>query len=339
MDIDRDQFESAGDIAASMIAQLSEDKRWDGETPISEPGVYVGISLEDYHDNTKLLDGPSVSKSSLMRLAPPLGNPKKFWSFWAHNPNRIEEEPNKAMNFGRAVHALLLGDEVFAEKFVKRLDKAPDGRAWNANNLTCRAWLKEQAEIGRTVITSDQLEQIKRMAEDAAQYDLVRMGLLNGRVERSMFWEHPSGIWLKSRPDVIPTDSGMFADLKTTGDLDSDFLERQNGANGYYLQAALTRMICRGLSIPFESFTIIYSLSKEYGDTDHRDVSDFDMDRGEKVIDYCMHKIREGLDTGIWEGARTYVREERPLHLKQWTADQIDHELKRFDKETLEAAE
>ncbi len=332
--------QSIGDIAASVVEQLSRDKQWDGKTPISEPGVYAGITLEDYHHNLDLLDGPSVSKSSLMKCAPPSGNPKQFWAYWAHNPNRIEQEASKAMDFGRAVHALLLGDEVFSEKFVRRLTKAPDGSVWNANKTVCKEWLAEQKEAGLTVITDEQLEQIKRMAEDAAQYEPVREGLLNGRVERSMFFKDPdTGIWLKSRPDAIPTHSGMYADLKTTSSLDSDFLERQNGDTGYYLQAALNRLICRGLKMPFESFTILYSLSKDYGDTDHRDMSDFEMDRGERVIRYCLHKIREGLDTGIWEGARTYVREERPLHIKPWVAERIDDEIRRFDAEHMEAAQ
>ncbi len=315
------------------------DRQWDGKT-ITEPGVYTGISLDEYHNKSTLLDGPSVSKSSLMHMAPPTGNPKKFHAYWPFNPYRIETTPSKAMEFGSAVHALLLGDEVFRDRFALRPDKAPDGRVWNGNNHSCRDWLKDQAEIGRTVVTREQLEKIKRMAEDAAKYEVVQAGLLNGRIERSMFWKDPAtGIWLKARPDVIPTDSGMYADLKTASKLDDDFLEKQFGDCGYYLQPAIIRRICKGLGMVFESFTLLFSLTGDYADTDHRDVSSFAIDRGERVIDYCLHKIRQGLDTGVWEGARTYVREEKPLHLKTYLGDRIDFELKRFDKEQMEAAE
>lgn len=331
-------MEPIGDIAERIIAAATQDRMWSGKT-ITQPGIYAGVSIEDYHEKTDLLDGPSVSKSSLMKMAPPSGNPKQFWAYWAHNPKRIEPEPSKAMDFGKAVHALLLGDEVFRDKFVIRPDEAPDGRAWNANNKTSKAWLEEQADADLTVITSEQLEQIKRMADDAAQYELVQLGLLNGRIERSMFWKDPeTGIWLKARPDAVPADSGMFADLKTSSSLEAGFLERQFTDLGYYMQAALIRMICRGLGIPFESFTLLYVLSKDYGDTIHRDVSGFALDRGEEVIRYCLRKVRHGLDTGQWDGARTYMREEIPLNLTRWTAENIEFELNRAAKEEREAA-
>ena len=324
-------------MSDALFAELGEDRTWDGETPISENGVYVGISLEDYHDNTKLLDAPSVSKSSLQKMAPPDGHPKKFWAYWAHNPKRVEQEPSKFMDFGKAVHALLLGDEVFKDKFIVRPNKAPDGTAWNSNKNVCKDWLKEKADAGLTVLQTEQIEQIKRMADDAADYDLVKLGLLNGKVERSMFWKHPgTGIWLRSRPDVLPTDSGMFADLKTASSLETDFLERQNGTAGYYIAAAITRMVCRGLGIPFESYTLLYCLSKDYGDTDHRDMDNFAIDRGERVVEYCLKRVRHGLDTGEWPGARIYVRNERPLHLKNWVADQIDDVLNHADREEMD---
>lgn len=315
---------------------MIEEKTWDGKTPICEPGIYSGISLEDYHNNLELLDGESVSKSPLQKLVPPDGNPKKFWNYWAHNPNHIEQEPSKEMNFGKAVHALLLGDEVFDEKFTVRPAKI-NGQDWHSNKTICKEWLAEQKEAGKVVILQTQLEQIKRMADDAQDYELVKLGLLNGRVERSMFYKDPeTGIWLKNRPDVIPTDSGMFSDLKATSSLEQDFLERQNGANGYYLAAAMTRMICRNLGMPFESYTLLYSLSKDYGDTDHRDIVEFDLDRGERLIRYCLHKIRHGLDTGEWPGARMYVRHEKPLYMKPWISGAIDDELIMFEKEMAE---
>jgi hypothetical protein len=312
---------------------MLEERTWDGKTPISEPGVYAGIDIDDYHQRIDLLDGPSVSKSSLVKCAPPDGHPKMFWAYWRHNPEHVEQPTSKAMNFGRAVHALLLGDEVFSEKFAIRPAEL-NGKKWNSNRNDCGEWLEDAEGNGLTVISHEQGEQIVRMAKDAEAYPLVKLGILQGRIERSMFARHPAtGIWLRVRPDVLPTGSGMFSDLKTTSSLDHSFLEQQNGANGYYIAGAMVRMVCRLLDIPFESYTLLYSLSKDYGDTDHRDISTFDLDRGERVIERCLHEVRKGLDTGHWPNSRECWGGPEIINIKTWRADIIDAVVDRKAKE------
>jgi hypothetical protein len=312
---------------------MIEEKTWDGKTPISEPGIYAGIDIEDYHNRIDLLDGPSVSKSSLVKCAPPDGHPKNFWAYWRFNKDAVPSPTSRAMNFGRAVHALMLGDEVFSEKFAVRPAEL-NGKKWNSNRNDCREWQEDADAKGLTTLTQDQIDQIVRMANDAQTYPLVKLGILQGRIERSMFARHPAtGIWLRVRPDVFPTDSGMFADLKTTSSLDHSFLEQQNGQYGYYIAAAMTRMVCRLLDIPFESYTLLYSRSKDYGDTDHRDISPFDLERGERVINRCLHEIKKGLDTGHWPNHRECWGGPEIVNIKTWQADYIDAVLDRKEGE------
>lgn len=301
---------------------------WDGET-ITKPGVYRGIPLKDYHHNTLLLSGPSVSKSALKNIAPPDGNPKKFWSMWSHNPDRIETESTKALNFGRAVHCKLLGDEVFEDSFVIRPEKV-DGEFYHGNRSVWKRWYREQAELGLTVITADQMEWIARMATDAAWHPLVQSGGLLGDVEMSYFWKDPeTGIWLRARPDVMAAD-GLYVDLKTASSLDPGFLSRQVHDAGYYLQGAMTRLICRELGLPFHSFTFFYALSEGYNDCDFRTLSDEDMDLGEGVIRYGLRAIRDGLDSGIWPGVGgTYTRENIPIRMNDFPRNRIADFLKR----------
>ncbi len=298
---------------------------WDGTT-ITQPGCYSGIPLEVYHNDLTLLPGPSVSKSSLKSIAPPDGSPKKFWQTWAFNKNRSSRASSKAMDFGRAVHALILGDEVFEDKFVIRPETV-DGEEYHARRKGWIKWFAEQAEAGLTVLTKQQIEQIREMSKDLAQHPLVIAGGLQGNVEVSMFARDPkTGIWLRSRPDNNP-DEGMFVDVKTTSSLDQEFLERQLWDAGYVLQAALTKVVCDLLKRPFHSFTLLYTLVDDYADSDFRVISDADIALGEHVIRYGLQKIRHGLDTGEWPGASVYTRENYPIGITKWTRDRITFAL------------
>jgi hypothetical protein len=308
--------------------------KWDPKGgPIKVEGVYTGIPIEDYHNNLDLLDGPSISKSALKHCAPNDGSPKEFWAYWAHNPDHVDKPKTQALTFGSAVHAALLGDEVFKEKFVVRPAELL-GKPWQGNRKVCKEWMEEMTEMGLMVLSRAEIEQIKRMAEDASKYPLVEQGILNGRVERTMLFKHHTGIWLRNRPDVIPTESGMFVDLKSTSSLGQRFLARQIEDNGYYLQAALTRMACRALDIPFEAFVLLYALSKDYADTDHRILSDFDLDRGERVIDECLRQIKYGMETGVWLNNREAWGKSETISMGTG-AEYIDEALSRSERREM----
>lgn len=324
MDIDKDAFKSIGDIASDIISGIGNELAWDGESKITENGVYSGIDLEIYHKNTKLLDGPSISKSALKWLTPDQGgSPKAFWGRWAYNPKHFVPKTSDALDFGKATHALLLGDEVFADKFAIRPEKWSD---WRTNDA--KAWREAMIKLGRTVITSEQFETIQRIHADASQHPLVRQGILNGRIERSMFWKDPeTEIWLKSRPDAVPNADGVFADLKTTSSFAEDFLERQLHDAGYYLQAAMTRMVCRGLGIPFETFAFVYVLNDDVPDTTVVEINELDIERGERVIRWALDTIRQCLDTGTWPGARPFSDGNRTIQMKPWSKTKIDQFL------------
>lgn len=294
---------------------------------ITKSGVWRNISLDDYHGKRDLLDGPSISKSALKWLVPAMGgSPKAFWGRWQFNPDHIEQDTSKALDFGKAAHCLLLGDEVFEERFALRPKKAPDGREWHHANASCVKWVADQK--GKTIITLDQYERIRRIHADARDYPIVKMGLLNGKIERSMLWKDPeTGIWLRARPDALPNADGVYADLKTAGKFDEDFLERQIFEAGYFLQAAITRMVCRGLGMPFETFVLLYVLNDDVPDTAHVEIDQFDIDRGERVVRWCLKTIRHCLDTGEWPGARPFNDGERRIQMKPWAKDRLDNFL------------
>lgn len=318
-DIDRDEFQSIGSVASGIVDGIAGERLWTGET-ITEPGVWSGVSISDYHGKRDLLDGPSVSKSGLKHIFPLHGgSPKAFWGRWAWNPDHIKPKTTPALDFGKAVHCLLLGDEVFEESFVIRPEKYPDYRSKEA-----REWRDAMEEIGKTILTDDQIERIRRIADDASKHPLVHTGILNGRVERSMFAKDPStGIWLRARPDAVPVD-GVFVDLKTASSFSEDFLERQMADAGYYLQAGMTKMICDLLGLPFETFVFFYVLNDDVPDTAHVEIHEADIERGVQMIRWALDTIAECLERGEWPGARPFNDGTRRLQMRPWVKDQID---------------
>lgn len=322
IDIDRDEFKSLGSVAAEIVNRLNTEMEYKGGK-ISKPGIYSGISLDTYHGKLDLLDAESVSKSILKWIFPTRGgSPKAFWGRWSHNPKRIPQKRSDALDFGKATHCLVLGDEVFEESFSIRPDIYSDYKTKDA-----KAWRDTVVASGKTPITTEDINKIQRMAEDAAQNPLIRAGILNGRVERSMFSkDNETGIWLRSRPDTIAAD-GIFADLKTTSSFDEGFLERQAHDCGYFIQAALTRMVCRDLDIPFDTFVLIYLLNDDVPDTAHVELDEFDIDRAEKEIRWALKTIRHGLDTGDWPGKRPFSDGTKRLQLKTWEKERIDRFL------------
>jgi hypothetical protein len=320
--IEPDKFESLGAITERIVNRHRGERVWDGK-PITAAGTYSGISLADYHENRDLFDGPSVSKSAIKWMIPTHGgSPKAFWGRWKWNPDHIEPKPTEALDFGKAVHCLLLGDEPFHESFAIRPKEFPDYRSKAAQE-----WRDETVKARKTIVTLDQMKRIRRIHDDASTYPLIQLGVLNGRIERTMcVRDEETGIWLKVRPDAVAAD-GIYADLKTASKFDEDFLERQAFDAGYYLQAAMVRMVCRQLRLPFETFTLIYVLNDDVPDTAHVEISPHELDRGERAVRWCLRVIKHGLETGEWPGARPFNGGERHLQIKQWAKERLDHFL------------
>jgi hypothetical protein len=206
---------------------------WDGK-PITTPGIYGGVPSEIYH-GADLCDGPSVSSTSLRTIE--LESPAHYWCHSPYNPNREPEEPSEALEFGRAAHTLLLGEEGFRQHYAVRPIEWAD---WNTKES--RLWRDEQRASGRSVITHEQVGHIRRIAGSLARHPLVGGGLLQGEVEKSILWRDSiTGVWLKARPDVLPRDL-CIVDLKTAESASRVAVERTLADRGYHMQLALVGM-------------------------------------------------------------------------------------------------
>lgn len=262
---------------------------------IDKAGIY-SMPLDVYHSQCCI--GPSISSSKLRTIF--MHSPAHYWFESEMNTERVEdedeEEPAEKASFvlGRAAHHLLLGEEAYSTLFIQRPKMAPDGRAWNGNNLTCKAWLADQRNAGRTVVTPQQVRNIRGMAKSLAEHPLVNAGILNGDIERSLIWrDKKTGIWLKSRPDAIPSDSGDVADLKTTS-FHGEELDREVRKHRYDMQGALTKWgLKEVLGLTMNSFCLVFVGSKGPWSTDVLAISAEDIEAAER-------DLRQSVDTFAW---------------------------------------
>lgn len=237
-DIDRDMFENAGVVAERIVTGYRGEKTWDGK-PISEPGIYRKIPMDAYHQ--QLTVGPSISSSGLREIEN--RSPLHYWATSYLNPDRPEEDSTPAMDFGRAVHTLLLSEDGFRDDYATRPETYPDAKTgefkpWSGNANVCKEWLAAKKKEGKTVLTAQQVTDIQGMAERLSK-NQVAVDLLRGRIERSIIiQDKATGIWVKARPDSIPADS-IIADLKTCADASPVAVQRSIINLGYLQQMAL----------------------------------------------------------------------------------------------------
>lgn len=80
------------------------------------PGIYFGMSDEDYHAR------PASSTSGLKRMSI---SSMDFWASSWLNLDREDEDEKPHFNFGKAIHCFVLeGEEVYLDRYAIGLDKA-----------------------------------------------------------------------------------------------------------------------------------------------------------------------------------------------------------------------
>ncbi len=311
---------------------------------ISEPGVY-DIPIDLYH--SQCTDGPSLSSTGIRRI---LRSPAHYWKYSELNPDHAEEEDKEAYVLGRAAHHLLLGEKEFGKHFVIRPDEAPDGRAWNGNNNSCKAWLAEQHEKGLTVLTPSQVEKIRGMAGllpwqkgmtncGLANTPLVASGgALSGEIERSLFFKL-DGVWLKSRPDAIPNDSNDYADLKTTSSksmagVDDFTLTRAVRDHLYHVQGALVGMASSNvLGRQMEGFHLVFVDTGDVHAVSTKTLDETDIIDGERAIYVALGVFKKCLASGVWPGPTAAQTDAQRLSLYPDDRARFSAHLDRLEQE------
>lgn len=216
---------------------------------IEADGIY-DMSMDWYH--SQCCAGPSFSSSGLRTIYHQ--SPADFWAFSDLNDNRYEKDTKDAFTYGRAAHSLILGDEVFADKFAVIPKDAPPkplasqiaaremGRVSASAQERFDFWdIFDVDNAGKEYISENDVLHIANIADQLAASPIATI-LLQGAVEHSMIWkDEKTGLWIKSRLDVLSV-TGDWADLKTTVQTDVPKLLRDVRLRGYDMQMGLATM-------------------------------------------------------------------------------------------------
>lgn len=280
--------------------------------PISADGVY-NISLEQYHNNPNVCVGPSISSGGLRVIENK--SPLHFYNQWAGNPD-AEKIDTAGMIFGRAAHAYSLGDEVFLSKFA--ILPYPDFRT-NA----AKEWKEKMEANGKAVLKQEQVQDIVRMATALRAHPVVKLGLLDGWQEISLIWkDKETGVWLKSRPDLVARDL-MGGDYKTTNDASDDKLQRALVEYSYHQQAAL---VCEAyehvLGLKLKDFALIFQEKTAPFAVNPILLSPDAIARGRVLNRRAIRIFADCLERGIWPG---YPERTTPVDLPEYYNKRFDY--------------
>lgn len=301
---------------------MKKAAEWKGK-PVTKPGLYSGIPLNKYHA-ADICDGPSVSSSGLRKLFSE--SPAHFYAEWPGNPNYDEPEDKQNLILGRAAHHLFLGNVVgektFSQLFcLKKYD--------SYRTVDAREWRDAQRQAGLAILTQEDFDNIRGMAEALAMHPIIMAGALNGRIEQSAFWkDKATGLWVKIRPDAIPTSSVDFVDLKTTLSVKWTDIQRAIAEFGYHQQGAL---VCEGakrvLGIDRPTFSLVFIEKKKPWCVRVVTLKDNELARGEKQNRYALETIARCLKANKWPGPGGDREDAELIELPAWAQTQIDTKL------------
>lgn len=168
---------------------------------VPDDGVYFDLPAATYHASHAL------GSTDMLRLA---ANPVRWWYYSKRNPDRPEDHDTPALQFGRAVHMMILeGRDAFERHY------APAALPGNL-----KAGKDERAEIaasGREALPLAAYQRVLVAATYITADPELRPAFQGGRSEVSVFWTR-DGIRRKARFDYLKLRS--IVDLKSTRDQD-----------------------------------------------------------------------------------------------------------------------
>lgn len=291
-------------------------RKWDGKV-ISEPGIYSGVPMEFYHSQCCV--GPSVSSSNIRKSED--RSLKHAYREWSGNPNRKPEEDKPHFGFGRALHEIATGNrEEFERSFAVRPPEFDSYRTKAA-----QAWRAEQALAGRSCLTPEDMEALTGMVAELRAHPNIQAGILTGLIEHSIFWQdEETGIWCKSRPDVIPADGGMVVDAKSTTDASRRGCEKAVTEFGYHIQLGMVDEGLKALGLPpAEEYVLLFVEKADPWALNHKPLPFYDIEYGRRQLRRQLRTWATAIETGIWPG---YEDDEVEGGLQKWKRDQLKWE-------------
>jgi hypothetical protein len=290
---------------------------WDGK-PISAPGIFSNVPSAIYH-GPDLCIRPSISSSGLRTIF--TDSPMQYWIHSPYNPNRLPEEDSRAFVVGRAAHHLCLGEADFKKHFIVRPAEYPDQKTGELKKWTraagyCKAREAEWADdMNLDILTPEELETIKGIAgiqpwqkglDDSGLMNsaVVRAGALQGLVEHTVVAiDKETGVFIKARPDVIPTASREAGDFKTTQSVQPYKLQQTLDDLRYDMQGEIvSRCLEQAADFRLTNFALIFAAKKEPHEVAVRELKPYDLDESAKDNQTAIRTFALCMERGKWPG-------------------------------------
>ena len=149
-------------------------------------------------------------------------------------------------------------------------------------------------------------------------------------IERSIiFRDGATRMWLKSRPDSIPNDSGDFVDLKTCVSVQWRDLQRSIADFGYHAQGALVRRAAREvLGISSATFTLIFVEKSAPWCVRVVTLKDNDLDLGDRQNQVSLDAMAACLKSKRWPGPGGEREDAENIELPEYAHKQIEDRIK-----------
>lgn len=287
---------------------------------VTEPCIVKDMPMEVYHG--RCTDTPSISSSGLRTIEDK--SPAHYWVHSPYNPDRVEKSTTEALNFGKAAHALLIGGENFKQLYAIR---PKEFDSWRTKDS--KEWRAAQVKSGRTVLVPDDIVVIQGMASALSKHPLIKSGLMQGDVERSLFWrDEPTGIWLKARPDVLPVADGVVCDFKTAADASPIAAMRSVTDRGYAMQGALIGIGIEALTgVKMTDFVLIFQEKEPPYAILVTTVDSEWIYWARRQLRRAIDKFAHCLETNEWPGYDTEVTTSMPDWLRKRFVFEDQHAL------------
>lgn len=197
------------------ITQLEEQPESKDDRPSFKPGVYEGLSNDEYHRSQ------GISSTGLKRI---LRSP-------AHYKRPPEFNSTRAKEIGSAIHCAILEPERFIIDY--RIVDC-EARTSSAYKAACKDHPKER------VLTTAEHENIIGMQAGVVRNRKCRELIeADGKYELSVFAKDPeTGVLVKVRYDKLIDAIGMPVDVKKCQDASREQFRRSIGNYHYQLSAA-----------------------------------------------------------------------------------------------------
>jgi len=292
---------------------------------ITEPGAYPDIDGEVYHQ-FEICDAPSISSTGLKLISS-----KSAYHYWhqsALNPNRPKQEQKTHFNLGKAVHDLLLLQDLFPKNYFI-LPEGYDGRQkrW----ADAKEEREAAIEANIPVLTFEQHRMAYEMANQVENNELAKALIISGIPEMTLAAKDPiTGVWLRSKPDILPDTTDIIPDVKTTRDAHPDAFEKQATDVGYFQSAAhymdVIDLVYGGTGAK-RRFVLIAVESTPPHLVQIYHLDDESIQMGRMLNRKAINTFAECLQSGVWPGYSKPESPILPLQMSPWAQARINRRV------------